>query len=775
MSDTTAFDFLALKDQEALSLLKEYGIALSLEEAREIQQQLGRPLSLSESILWGIQGSEHCSYKSSRNHLATLNTKGPHVVIGAKEDAGVIRVAQDDQGAHYCIAISHESHNHPSQIVPFEGAATGIGGNVRDVSCMGATVIANADSLRFGLIDSAQTKWIHDGVVSGIASYGNAIGVPNVAGDVAYHPSYQDNALVTAVTIGAVKESDIIHSYAPKNAHGYVLILVGKATDNSGFGGASFASFDLDQDDAQANRGAVQEPNAFLGQVLLKANADLCAQICKDQLQDQVGFKDLGAGGIACASVELAEGGGYGATLHLDHVHVAMEQLNPSVVLCSETQERYMWVVPKTLKQRVLDHYNRTYDLPAISKGACAVEVGHITDDGQYQVHYQGACLIDAPAKLITKGLVYDRPFTSVPKPKKQQAPKLYTDLAQLLYTLLADPSVASDKCIAEQYDKQVGGRVIIERMRADAGLLAPFNDARFPDNIAKTGVALACAHKPHYNAIDPYWGTALAVVESMLKVVSVGAKPLALSDCLCFGNPEDPQQMAAFVAAVKGLKDASNQLHLIDYPKASIPIVAGNVSLYNQSKTSAVVPSAMMACVGNMQDVDNKLLPAVDETELMLYMVGARSGRLAGSLFHQYAGRDDGGILNIDYQDINQQMRFMDQMTTERMLKACKIIESGGLALALIKMALLGSCGMVLEDPFDDFEPWLDETPGFVLALDKKNQDEVVARAKAMQIDIRYCGKTAKDPSIIFPFAHIDLSHARQVWRQGLRQKIAH
>ena len=276
------FDFSAMSAAERLSTLQEYRIALTPEEACQVQAMLGRAPTLSECILWGIQGSEHCSYKSSRVHLKTLTVDGPNVILGAKEDAGVVAFADDENGHTWGVVISHESHNHPSQIVPFEGAATGIGGNVRDVCCMGATVIANADSLRFGDIAAHKTHWIYEGVTEGIAAYGNALGVPNITGDVQFDSQYNDNCLVTAVTLGVVREDCITHSYAPKNAAGFDLILVGKPTDNSGFGGASFASDDLEVEDKEANRGAVQEPNAFLGRVLLKANYALF-----EKLRDQ--------------------------------------------------------------------------------------------------------------------------------------------------------------------------------------------------------------------------------------------------------------------------------------------------------------------------------------------------------------------------------------------------------------------------------------------------------------------------------------------------------
>ncbi len=340
-------DFTGLDHDSIQSKLSELNIPLSTDEAIMIQNEmLGRPPSLTELILFSIQGSEHCSYKSSRQHLKQFVTDGPDVILGAKEDAGVVSVATDNDGNRWCIVMSHESHNHPSQIVPYEGAATGVGGNVRDVMCMGAEVIACTDSFRFGNIKKQKTKWIHDGVVAGIAGYGNPLGIPNIGGDVYYDDGYNENCLVTLVTLGVVREDSIIHSYAPENAEGYDLILIGKPTDNSGFGGASFASLELEEDKNDQNKGAVQEPNAFLERHLLKSTYALFEILQKKNLIKNIGFKDLGAGGVACASVELAETAGYGSEVWVENIHVGIPNLHPSVYLCSETQERFMWVCP---------------------------------------------------------------------------------------------------------------------------------------------------------------------------------------------------------------------------------------------------------------------------------------------------------------------------------------------------------------------------------------------------------------------------------------------
>ncbi len=371
MKTPDCFDFNQFSKDEIANQLRLFNLRLTVDEALTIQNSfLKRPPTYAECVLWSIQGSEHCSYKSSRKYLNQFNTTAPHVILGPKEDAGIVAVATDNQQRRYGIVVSHESHNHPSQLVPYEGAATGVGGNVRDVCCMGAEVIAVADSLRFGDINRPKTTLIQQGVVQGIAGYANPLGIPNLAGDTYFDEAYNENCLVTIVTLGVVREDHIIHSYAPANAKDYRFILVGKPTDNSGFGGAAFASATLSEEQREQNKGAVQEPNAFLQRHILKANYALFAWLRENKLIERVGFKDLGAGGIACASVELAEAGGYGAEINLDLVPTSMPDLLPAVVLCSETQERFMWVVPADLVDTFLNHYNKRFAFPQICDGA---------------------------------------------------------------------------------------------------------------------------------------------------------------------------------------------------------------------------------------------------------------------------------------------------------------------------------------------------------------------------------------------------------------------
>ena len=398
----------------AQALLKEHRIALSLEEAQNLQTKLGRSMTLAEATIFGIQLSEHCSYKSSRPHLSGFPTTGPSVELGPAEDAGVLRVFEYEN-ERYCIAVGHESHNSPSRIVPYEGAATGIGGIVRDILCMGARPVGVLDSLRLGNTEDPEQRNIAQGVVAGIAGYGNPLGVPNIGGDVWFDKAFNGNCLVNVTALGVLRASDLIHSYVPKEAAAekWELIIVGKPTDNSGFGGASFSSEGFSEDDdLEFKKAAVQEPNPFLERHLVASILDLIESLKASDELHKIACKDLGAGGVLCATVEVSEGGGYGADIQLDDLHVAKEGFLPHVIACSETQERFCFACHPSQTQRIIDHFETKWELGKVAAHAGASKVGTIRADGQYRVTYGDELLCDAPASLITEGIIYDRPYT---------------------------------------------------------------------------------------------------------------------------------------------------------------------------------------------------------------------------------------------------------------------------------------------------------------------------------------------------------------------------
>ncbi|HSG28865.1 MAG TPA: AIR synthase related protein, partial [Candidatus Krumholzibacterium sp.] len=403
-------------DKEVAASLKDNGLNLTISEARRVCELLGRDPTIVELTIFNTMWSEHCSYKSSRKVLgAMLPTKAPNVVMGPGEDAGVVRFAEAEDGDHHCLVIAHESHNHPSQLLPYEGAATGIGGIVRDVYCMGADVVGVLDPLRFGDPEgesAAQSIAIARGVVDGIAGYGNPLGVPNLGGDIVFDAGFDENCLVNVVAVGTVMESRILRSRVPKEAaeKPYKVILIGKPTDDSGFGGAAFASEDLAGEE-EANRGAVQVPDPFLKRVLSEANRKVLDMAHERGIP--VGFKDLGAGGIACVTSELADAGGFGVRLDLDMVNVAAGHFPPAVIACSETQERYAIAVPEELVDEVLKIYNEDFDLPHIYHGAGAFVIADVIPEKKYSIVSGGELVCEAPVEVITTGISYDRPKKS--------------------------------------------------------------------------------------------------------------------------------------------------------------------------------------------------------------------------------------------------------------------------------------------------------------------------------------------------------------------------
>lgn len=834
---TETYDLQDRSDEEIAAFLGRHGIGLTLEEARQLQKTiLGRPPSLAEFILFGIEGSEHCSYKSSRDHLKQFVTDGENVVLGAREDAGVVRVVRDRSGTGYCVVISHESHNHPSQIVPYEGAATGVGGNVRDICCMGAEVIALADDLRFGPVESPRTRWIYEGVVSGVAGYGNPIGVPSLAGGLQFDQGYQDNCLVTVVSLGILREDRIFHSHAPlkqptggpsskgpgstdqpdmevPGAHDHDLILVGKPTDASGFGGASFASFELAEERLEENKGAVQEPNAFLGRHLLQASTALFAKLAEMDACHRVGCKDLGAGGIACAAVEIAESGGYGAELEITRVHTDGTGYPPHVILCSETQERYLWAVPKDLTPIVLEHFNSEYALPLVSRGAQARVIGRITDSPQFRVAFEEELIVDAPASEVTRGFLYHRPWREpVEDPGERsdllEACRAARDAAAelkgssgsapaaILLELLAHENIASRKPLYDRYDKQVQGRVVVEAGGGDGGILAPFDDRDYPEEIRNTGLTLTTDQNPRINRRDPHLGAILAVVEAFTNTVATGADPIAVSDCLCYGNPENPDQMGQFVAGCRGIAEACRELNL--------PIVAGNVSFYNESASGSIPPSPMIACVGRLTDyrkhLPNHLVayPGDPHREFRMYLLGARTGRWGGSVYEELLRRGGadhrhppgsgkpvhavppGPLPRVDFGELRAARDTLLEAAGRELVLACHDISEGGLAVTLCEMSFPESIGCAVTVPLPQGVPpevaVFEETPGFVVAVGPhENDDQEFLELCRKHGAKPYClGVTTGEPNLrVEGVLDLPLEQARRRWEEGLMEKL--
>ena len=684
-----------LGDEALRTCLREHGLTLAIGEARRVAELLGRPPTLGELTLFDTMWSEHCSYKSSRPYLKKhLPWDAANVVIGPVEDSGIVDFGEFD-GRRWGIIMAHESHNHPSQVMPVEGAATGIGGIVRDVYCMGGEVIAVMDPLRFGWPapegpgddGDRHRRDIADQVVTGIWEYGNALGVPNLGGDVYFHHSFNENCLVNVVAIGLVDLAHITHSRVPAQAKDepYDLILVGKPTDWSGMGGAAFASADLDAQAATENKGSVQTPDPFLKRVLTVANRAALA-FCRAE-NAAIGFKDLGAGGVACVTSELCDAGGFGCDVDLALVH-QIDQLPARVCACSETQERYGLVIPARLTARVLRIYNEDFALPMVYDGACARRIGRVTTERRYVLRRGERILADAPIDTITEGIRYDRPVELPERPAVvadlRLAERPTAEIAAEWTALAGHPNVASREYLYRHYDAEVQAATILRPGEADAGVVAPLPGSR-------RAIAMTCDGNPLLGVADPWSAGARAVVEACRNVVCVGGEPAAITDCLNFGNPEVPRVMGQFAESVRGIGEACRALGRLSAPHEPLPVISGNVSFYNQSASGrAVAPSPIVACVGVVDDYRRCRSQHFKDPGDRLYLVGRPVRETGGSLYlaaGYQAGRP--AVPELDFAAVRAELAGVLSLVRAGIANAVHDIADGGLAVALGEMAV--------------------------------------------------------------------------------------
>ena len=741
------------QDEQALAeLLQREGLRLTPGEARRMLELLGRDPTRVEATIFDTMWSEHCSYKSSRWVLkAHLPVESPRVILGPGEDAGVVRLGVH-QGVEYALVIAHESHNHPSQVVPTEGAATGIGGIVRDVACMGAEVIGVLDALRFGDPDgprAAPVREIVRGVVDGIWQYGDALGVPNLGGDVFFSPRFDENCLVNVVSLGLVRADRVVRSRVPEAAsrEPYVLILVGKPTDETGFGGASFASAVLEEN-AEGQRGHVQVPDPFLKRVLLEANRAVLEWLHHEKVA--FGFKDLGAGGIACASSELAAAGGFGMDVDLDRVPASREDLPPEVLACSETQERFAMVVPERVAERVLDFYNKTYALPEVYHGARAAIVGRVRPDKHYRILKSGQPVGDALVEVITAGIEHrraERPRATAP-PAEPLPP--VEDHEAFFTRMVGRPNLASREPIFRYYDTEVQGRMLIRAGEADASVLAPVPGS-------KLGAAITVDGNPWWVAADPYWGTAHIVAEALRNLVAVGSEPVALTDCLNFGNPEDPEVFADFVRSVRGLGDAARALGPEGPSGPPVAIVSGNVSFYNESRSGrSIEPSPIIAGLGVFDDVSVATTFGIKRAGSVLVLSGPRQDRLGASqLRHALTGKTDGPLPELDFDRERRRIHATLDAVRSGCVLAAHDLAEGGLAIAALEMALGGyeAQGIGMQIPISGLgstrpeSRLYSEAPGFLYEVAKEHLQQFLGLFERWGVDVTMTGRTLAEP----------------------------
>lgn len=700
--------------QRLLDTIRDRNLAMKPEEAEKLAGYVGRMPTPLEFHLFDTMWSEHCSYKSSRAVLRSLPTSGSMVVVGPGEDAGIVSFTEH-QGVEWDLVVAHESHNHPSQVLPVEGAATGIGGIVRDVYCMGARVTGSLDLLRFGDPtgpSGERCRAICRGVVEGIWKYGNALGVPNLGGDTRFHPGYDDNCLVNVVALGFVRRDRIVHSFVPPRAHDeqYVLILTGKPTDDTGFGGATFASSDLEDD---SEKGAVQVADPFLKRVLSEANAAVLEHLF--QAGVSFGFKDLGAGGIACVTSEMAAHGGLGIIVDLDSVPISIPGLPSEVIACAETQERYGLAVPERVASQVMEIYNERYELPRLFPGAGANLIGIFSEEQTYRVLHRGEEVACAPVSCITEGILYEResrpaPVDIVEPPERPCNPP--EDLRQMLHSL----DGASRKPVWSYYDSEVQGATRFRPGEADACVSVPIPGCL-------TGLAVSGDGNPWFGQLDPFLAGAHAVGEAYRNVVAAGGIPIAATDCLNYGNPEDPEVFWQFRRGVEGIAEACGTLGIED-PGHVLPVVSGNVSFYNQSSSGgAIPPSPIVAVFGRIPDFTMATDIALKGTGNLIVLVGQRRDELGGSLYYRRCLDHTGGSVPAFRGGHERSMaRFVLMCSHRGIARSIHDISEGGILMALAEMAMASRTddrrGAVLEGDCQDPVFLYSETPGYLMEV---------------------------------------------------------
>jgi phosphoribosylformylglycinamidine synthase II len=646
-------------------IVAEHG--LSPDEYSRVLHAMGREPNLTELGIFSVMWSEHCSYKSSRIHLKKLPTEGPQVICGPGENAGVVDIG-DGQAAIFKM----ESHNHPSYIEPYQGAATGVGGILRDVFTMGARPVANMNALRFGRPDHPKMKHLIAGVVHGIGGYGNCVGVPTVGGEVNFHPAYDGNILVNAMTVGVAEQDKIFYSAA--SGIGNSIVYVGSKTGRDGIHGATMASADFGAD-SEDKRPTVQVGDPFTEKLLIEACLELMAS---DAI---VAIQDMGAAGLTSSSVEMASKGGVGIELIMDDVPQRETGMTPYEMMLSESQERMLMVL-KPGREDFAEAIFKKWELDF-------AVIGHVTDTGRMVLKWKGDVVADIPlAPLADEAPLYDRPHVPTPKRAALTDAPESSDLAADLLTLMGSPDIASRRWIWEQYDHMVGADTV-QRPGGDAAVVRVHGTQK--------GLAITTDCTPRYCFADPVEGGKQAVAEAWRNLTAVGATPLAITNCLNFANPQRPEIMGQIVGCLEGMSDACRAL--------DFPIVSGNVSLYNESKAtgggSAILPTPAIGGLGLLADYTKSATIAFKGTGDVIVLIGDRRGQLGQSLWlRELHGREDGPPPTVDLAAERRNGDFVRGAILDGSISAIHDVSDGGIAVTVAEMALAGNIGALINGP---------------------------------------------------------------------------
>jgi phosphoribosylformylglycinamidine synthase subunit PurL len=687
-------------------LAAEHG--LTADEFARAVEILGRTPNMTELGIFSVMWSEHCSYKSSKKWLRTLPTEAPWVICGPGENAGVI-----DIGNGLAAIFKMESHNHPSYIEPYQGAATGVGGILRDVFTMGARPIANLNALRFGSPDHPKTRHLVSGVVAGIGGYGNCIGVPTVGGECTFHNSYDGNILVNAMTVGIASTDRIF--YAEAAGVGNPVIYVGSKTGRDGIHGATMASAEFD-DQSEEKRPTVQVGDPFTEKLLLEACLELMAT---DTI---VAIQDMGAAGLTSSSFEMASRGGMGINLDLDEVPMRETGMSAYELMLSESQERMLIV----LKAGREDDARAIFEKWELDFAV----IGRLTESGRMVLTMGGDVVADLPvAPLADSAPEYDRPHRPSPgRPRilaSDVAPR--KSVKDALLTLIASPDLCSKRWIWEQYDHMVMADTVA-RPGGDAAVVRIHGSNR--------ALAMTTDCTPRYVAADPVEGGKQAVAECWRNLTATGARPLAITDCLNFGSPEREDVMGQFVGTVSGIGEAARAL--------DFPIVSGNVSFYNETNGKAVQPTPAIGGVGLIDDLDHTAHAGLNKPDLAVITVGTTTGQLGSSIYlREIGGSEDGAPPQVDLAMERQIGDFVRAQIARGTVGICHDVSDGGIAIALAEMVMAGGNGITLSVPDTaDHGWWFGEDQGrYILAVDQKDGQKLISDAREANVPAQQIG----------------------------------
>ena len=730
-------------------------LGLKQDEYERIRAILGRRPTACELAMYSVMWSEHCSYKSSKLHLKRfavlepVTPRGP-LLAGIGEQAGVV-----DIGDGWAVTFKIESHNHPSYVEPHQGAATGVGGIVRDILAMGARPVGVMDSLRFGPLTAPDTARVLPGVVAGVGAYGNCLGLPNIGGEVVFDPSYAGNPLVNALCVGVLHHQDMQRAAA--TGDGNRVILYGAATGGDGIGGASILASETFTEGGPTKRPSVQVGDPFMEKLLIECTMELFAAGVIRAIQD------LGAAGLSCATSELASAGSGGMHVDLDTVPLRDSSLSPEEILMSESQERMMAIVAPADVDRFMEICAK-WDV-------LATVIGEVTPGHHLVVDWHGERVVDVdPSTVANEGPTYDRPIVrpqwtdQVRADRAEDLPRPGTpdELKRDLLALVSSPNLADVSWVTSQYDHYVRGNSALAQPE-DAGMLRV-------DETTGLGIALSTDCNARFAYLDPGRGAQIALAEAYRNVAITGAEPVAITDCLNFGSPEDPEIMWQFVEAIKGLVDGCLEL--------GTPVTGGNVSFYNKTGDTAILPTPTVGMLGVIDDVADRIRSGFAHDGDAIYLIGRTAEELSGSawagVIHDHLG---GQPPVVDFAHHRQLASFFQTASKTHLLASAHDLSDGGLGVGLLECCFRNGLGAEVGLPGDPFVALFSESTGrVIITCNPANQEAVEALARQYGLPMTRLGTVRVDGQVVVRDQFtLDLVEVRTAWQATLRTALAH